>query len=354
MNPRISRRDFLVVAPIWGSAILLGSTWSARSWAALCEDIFRGSREVHVTPSMLASPDRVRVAQSMVDLGLSQTAYVVRWQSTSPTARGPFPERGEFLVSGVPKDKIEAWMEKVGSESVGLVISGLPERNPGTASLRIGDRYFTFSDIQKDEASDDGSFIAKVRQASWGYSELTLPISKAEQQHILDFILARQEGRVLARRDLRGGPRAGQPIRPSFDSEAFTLREESCAAACTSWFDPKWLAHYEGAEPLRAIAERLNLRPTYIAKQMLWGHVRQPGPIGLTMFGIDRDPNQVRLPGRAGGPQLMADFIHQNEWFKVRGMPAHGYIPDPLRGRTGTIQSERIPLNDYLLGRGEP
>jgi hypothetical protein len=352
MKHQLSRRRFLSVAQNSAWLMLLSSTSIAtRSWAALCEDVFRGIRTAN--PIAAGPSHRVQAAQALVDLDLGMQSYVVRWRSLDPNARGPFPERGEFLVSGVPKDKIEAWMEKVGENSVGLVISALPERNPGTASLRVGKRYFTFSDIQAARVSDDGSFISKVQQAAWGYSELTLPISKAEQQHILDFILARQEGRILARRDLRGGPQAGQSIRPSFDSEAFTLRKESCAAACTSWFDPKWLSHYDGAEPLLAIAERLDLKPTYIAKQMLWGHVRQPGPIGLTLFGIDRDPGQVRMPGRSEGPRLMADFIRQNEWFKVRGMPAHGYIPDPIRGRTGTIQSERIPLNEYLSGRGE-
>ena len=351
MIRRITRRQFLTRASLLGTSVIFGSAlWPLRGEASRCEGLFRVARDGNWTE--FSNPHRFRAAQSLVSLGLGQQGYVVRWTSLQASARGPFPERGEFLVSGVTKDQAQAWMDTIGKNSVGLVVSGLPERNPGTASLRVGNRYFTFSDIQSQSISDSGEFTNTIRNSAWGMSEITLPVSRGEQLLILDFIRARQEGRILARRNIRGGPQMGQPIRPAFDSHAFTLREESCAAACTSWFDPKWLAHYEGAEPLRAIAERLSLRPTYIAKQMLWGHVRQPGPIGLTLFGIDRDPTRVTVPSRASAPNFMTDFIGQNEWFKIRGMPAHGFIPDPISGRTGTIQSSRIPLHAYLSEGG--
>ncbi len=69
---------------------------------------------------------------------------------------------------------------------------------------------------------------------------------------------------------------------------------------------------------------------------MVWGHVRLPGPIGVTIFDIDHSPG------------LLEASREKNEWHTVRGIPAYGYIPDPKSGLSGTIKSKRLALEDWL------
>jgi hypothetical protein len=68
-------------------------------------------------------------------------------------------------------------------------------------------------------------------------TELTLPITVAEQSAILDLIKTRQRHEVIAKHSRGAGVKKGETIAPDFDSNKFTLAEESCAVACTVCFD---------------------------------------------------------------------------------------------------------------------
>lgn len=273
--------------------------------------------------------------KALVRMGLEDTAYVTRWALTPAgrqSALGRFAAKGEFVVTGIPTAKFNTWMNQVGKDTVGLVLDDHPSNSPGTASLRIGKHYFSFRDIRD---LNDGRF-QPGRFESSALTELTLPITVAEQKAILDFIKTRQRHEVIAKHSRGAGVKQGEPIAPEFDSSKFTLAEESCAAACTSWFDRRWLEHYDTPAALLRLVERFDLKATFVAKQMVWGHVRLPGPIGITIFGLDR------------APELMASFREKNEWHTIRGIPAYGYIPDPKSGLTGTVKSKRLTLSEWL------
>jgi len=278
---------------------------------------------------------KIGYANALVNMGLEKTSYVTRWALTpagKQTALGRFPAKGEFVVTGLPAVKFNTWMNQVGKNTVGLVLNGHPSDGPGTASLRIGKNYFSFRDVQD---ANDGRFQPD-RFESDSLTELTLPITVAEQKAILDFIKARQHREIVAKHSRGAGVKAGEPIAPDFDSSKFTLAEESCAGACTSWFDRRWLEHYDAPAALLRLVERFDLKATFVAKQMVWGHVRLPGPIGITIFGLEQSP------------ELMASFREKNEWHTIRGIPAFGYIPDPKSGLTGTVKSKRMTLKEWL------
>lgn len=278
---------------------------------------------------------KVDYTKALVSMGLEDTSYVTRWALTPAgrqSALGRFPAKGEFVVTGVPSVKLNAWMNQVGKDTVGLVLNDHPANNPGTASLRVGKYYFSFQFIREFHL---GRFTPMGFQSA-ALMELTLPITAAEQKAILDFIRTRQRHELIAKHSRGAGVKEGEPIAPEFDSSKFTLAQESCAAACTSWFDRRWLEHYDAPAALLRLVERFDLKSTFVAKQMVWGHVRLPGPIGITIFGLEQSP------------ELMASFREKNEWHTVRGIPPYGYIPDPKSGLTGTVKSKRMTLKEWL------
>lgn len=313
-----------------------------------CRDLFSAPPQSAAQSAPMSKSEYV---SKLIEAGVDQTAYVVKWHAIKESARGPFPESGEFVVSGVPWSKAGHWMEAVGENTIGLMVDGLPESNPGSAELRVGNRYYSYRDVRsrREDRREVYSLFYDVGSPRHYVTELTLTVTPEEKQAVLHFLAARQSGTLVAKTDIRGGAVAGEVIRPEFDIEKMGLSRESCAGACTSWFNPAWLKHYDAPEVLIALAERLELKPTPVAKQMIWGHVRRPGPMGITLFGIDRadiGETSYRMPN------LMSDFIHNNAWLKLRGMPAYGYIPDPVSGATETILSQRIPLTTWLEQQG--
>ena len=316
------------------------AAWAQRD----CRDLFSST-----LPAMPMS--KTEYVSKLVQTGVDSTAYVVNWTAIKESARGPFPESGEFVVSGVPWRKAGEWMDAVGKNTIGLLVTGLPESNPGTAGLRIGNRYYRYSKIHspspdRSEVYDPFYSAAQPRRE---LTELTISVTPEEMKAVEAFIAARQKNELVAKQNIRGGAAKGETINPDFDIEKMGLVNESCAGACTSWFHPKWLEHYEAPEILRSIAERLELKATPVAKQAIWGHVRRPGPIGITLFGIDRANIGETVYAQ---PDLMTNFIANNAWFKLRGMPAYGYIPDPQSGLTTTIRSTRTPLKTWLSEQG--
>ncbi len=305
--------------------------------ATRCEQQFKRVVEEEVVDFAAVDFREVKLnyAEALVRIGLSETAYVTKWSLTAAglqTSKGRFPARGEFVVTGVPSGKLTTWMNVVGKNTVGLVLDDHPDSSPGTASLRVGKHYFEFWDVRdaKERPVRPDPFTGGR------LTELTLPISAPEQKAILDFIQARQRREIIAKHSRGAGVKEGEPIAPDFDSHKFTLAEESCAAACSSWFDLRWLEHYDAPSALKRLVERFDLKATFVAKQMVWGHVRLPGPIGITIFSID------------SAPELAESFREKNEWHSIRGIPAYGYIPDPKSGQTGTIKSKRLTLQEWL------
>lgn len=326
-----------------------------------CADLFSDSSRG------LEMNEKVALAKRLADQGFEKTMYVAEWSLKDPSQSGPLPASGEMLVTGVPKSLVRQWMQTVGVQSIGFGTFKLPEKNPGSAMVRVGSEFYCEDQFQHGYAPF--SYIRDVEH-DWNgsgnlwrngtFTESTFLVTPLELEAIQAFIKARGIGAVRAAFDIRNGPRAGEPIRPQFDEHSFTLTRESCAAACTSFVDPKWLAHYntEYAPVLERLRVRLALQATYVAKQQIWYNARNPNTFSMTLVGIDRPvkswtykSKSTGEPKTATSPDLMGNFIANNDWGLVRGLQVWGIIPDNKSGSTSTFQSRRVPILDWLARR---
>jgi hypothetical protein len=283
--------------------------------------------------------EKIKLAKEMVESGTENDAYVVKWRALNAKAQGPLDPSGELLVVGVRTENFAKWMEDVGEHSIGLAVDSLPESNPGTAYLRIGNRLFSFSNIQN--ARDGQTRSRELKEPGLGWVEATFTVTKAEMDAILDFIAARGKG-IPAAQDVPRAFKKGELIRPYFEIEGYTLKRESCAGACTSWFDPKWLVHYTGKtkDVLVNLARRLNIEPTFVAKRNVWQNARNSNTMSITVVGIDQskriDPEKP--------------LIETNKWYNLRGLPVYGLIPDPV-GDSRTVEATRMDLREWLRSK---
>ena len=281
--------------------------------------------------------------------GLSAQAYVTDWSTLSAKGTGPFRSEGAMLVSPIKSTELATWMEKIGNDSIGFMVEKLPENIGHTAHLRVGDELYTFNEIQTDDFRVIGNAntreirkLTSMIQADsrYAYTELTIPVSRAEKAAVLEFLELRRSAQFIAQFDVKRGPKKGELIDPDFDDARCTLLKESCGGTATSPFNPLWLEHFKSpaAKVLSAMADRLNLEATPVAKRTIWAHVRNPETPVMTLIGVDRSENA----------DLQHEFIRDNSWGHLRGLPIYGLMPDPQSGKTSTIKSTRTPLNEWL------
>jgi hypothetical protein len=268
--------------------------------------------------------------------GLDRHAYMAKWKAPNIEAKiGPFNRQGNTLVVGLESNQLEEWMNRVGKKSFGLMVTDIPENNPGTAGLRIGDKIYTYGDIR------DGGTPANALQALRGsqYTETTFMATPAQLAEIRRFVETRGRQGVISDGTIRGYPE-GTPITPEFDPNSFTMKKESCAGACSSPFDYRWLSQYDHGDAMKTITSSLMIAPTYVAKRNIWGNFRNPYAAAITIFGID-----------SSSRNLTQDFIGNNSWGYLRGLPQWGVMPDPQDGVSGSGAGatvvERFRLADW-------
>lgn len=314
----------------------LVSLWglNALSQNLSCHSLFSSQNNLSVQQSALS---RKKMAQTLVDIGLTNSAYAVQWKLKDLKYKGPLESQGEFLVVGLDRNKqsFQDWVEQVAGHTIGLAINGLPENNPGSAMLRIGRRFYSFVEL-KYGGGMKGVDIFEFKKA-YPWTEVTYEVTPNEMKEIVNFFKAREQGEIIAKFDMRNGIKKGNVLSPKFDSESIGLIKESCAGICSSFYNPDWLAHYDNNQVLVQLRDRLNLQPYHIAKQVIWANARRSHLAAITLVGIERSEKQ-----------LTQDFIENNEWEKLRGMPAHGLIPDMPNGNSITIHSTRQSLTDWL------
>ncbi|HRK08591.1 MAG TPA: hypothetical protein PLZ57_12540 [Pseudobdellovibrionaceae bacterium] len=304
------------------SGLLIASTSEATS--RQCGALFRGEAfTAENTTAIEGVEGRVRMARALVRSGLEDFAYIAKWRLKRDADAGPYPRQGEFLSVGVPRDKFAAWKREIGEKTIGIGFDGTPA-DPGSASLRVGNQYYSFSAIQQGRGPSPVSVSQRV--------EATFYVTPAEMRAVVEFLEARGRGEIVAARDIRGGPRAGEPIRPSFDYNSANLVQESCAGACTSFASPLWLQHYAGARILENLRERLVLYSQQAARGTVWRHARVPNLMAITQFDVAANTN----------------FIETNRWGTLRSIPVYSHIPDPPTGSSSALTARRIPLADYL------
>jgi hypothetical protein len=315
-------------APIALGMSILGGVMIAPQVEATsrqCGALFRGEAfTAENTSAIEGAEGRVRMARALVRSGLEDFAYIAKWRLKPGADSGPYPRTGEFLSVGVTREKFTAWKREIGEKTIGIGFDGTTA-NPGSASLRVGNQYYSYSGIQNGYAPSAVSNTQRV--------EATFYVTPAEMRAVVEFLQARGREEIVAARDIRGGPRAGEPIRPTFDYNSANLVQESCAGACTSFASPLWLQHYAGARILENLRERLALYSQQAARGTVWRHARVPNLMAITQFSVD---------AQAGS------FIQTNRWGTLRSIPIYSHIPDPPTGSSSALTARRIPLADYL------
>lgn len=279
---------------------------------------------------------RKTFARALVKAGLADTAYAVEWSLKDGAEPGPYPRSGSFVSNGVPMDRFQAWLKAVGKETIGLGITGLGAAgNLQSAGLRVGEMYYPYGRIFGGKKP-----IKFTRKAELTFTEATFFVSPREMRAIEEFLRARGKGQILATRDIRGSVSEGEALNPKWDwrGDFHSVKKESCAGICTSFINLEWLEHYEGARILQRLRDRLQLEDTGVARAMVWRHIRSPEVMGLTQFGI------YDVDGKA----LASNFIGENSYGTLRGLPVYGLIPDPQSGETTQLRSKRIPLQEWL------
>jgi hypothetical protein len=273
------------------------------------------------------------LAKTLERHGLDRHAYMVKWKAPNVEAKiGPFNREGNTLVVGLESNQARAWMERVGKKTIGLMVTDIPENNPGTAGLRLGDEIWTYHGIR-----DGGSPESATQLLSNGgqYTETTFEVTPAQLAELKRFVRTRARHGIISDGTVRGYPE-GTPITPEFDSSSFTMRNESCAAACTSPFDYRWLTHYDHGDVLKTVTASLMIAPTYVAKRNIWGNFRNPYASAITIFGIN-----------SSNRRLSEDFMRFNSWGYLRGLPQWGVMPDSADGSSGATTTIRHKLADW-------
>ena len=281
--------------------------------------------------------------ERLANSGLADASYVSSWTAITAAAEGPFRGSGDMVVVPVKTPDIEKWLKEIGQYSMGFMVEKLPEAIGHTAHLRVGDKIYTYAELQayRGNTEEPPTLLGRVSDYGYSFTEITIPMTKSEQAALIEFLEARRNGNIVAQFDVKNGPKKGDRLDPQFDGEKCTLMKESCGAAATSPFNSMWLDHYTkpGGQILRDFADRMSLVPTPVAKRTIWAHIRNPQTPVVTLLGVDKSMNA----------ELQNDFIHQNQWGHLRGLPIYGLMPDPRSGATTTIKSTRTPLRAWLL-----
>lgn len=306
---------------------MFASSGQAASGGA-CRDLFSPQESLQ---GRVGHEGRKAFAKLLEQAGIADTAYAVQWKLKEHSNPGPYPTSGEFIASAVPDGKVADWLRTAGKNTIGFAVEGLPSRNNfHSATLRVGNRLYSYMDIQSD-----GSHInlESMRYLD-PHTEATFFVTDAEMKAIVKFIEARGNGEIVAKEKVRNGPDVGEVINPDFDYTKNTLTEESCAGACSSFVNPLWLKHYEGARILQQMVDRLELESNPVAKAMVWRQARKANLMAITQFGV--------------APIEAENFINNNKWGQLKGMPVYSLIPDPKGGENNQVIAKRTPLAEWL------
>jgi hypothetical protein len=283
-----------------------------------------------------AAKERVKTAKFLIKQNLAQNTYVARWKVSLNDARDVMPRQGETLVVGVTTPERKAWMEKIGYQSIGIILNGLPEEKHGSAFLRLGDKFYSEDRIREGREPLSFTNVLAKANKSLGYMEVTFFVSPEEMQAVQDFVDARAADAIKAKFDIRG-TKQGEPIHPVWTHTGDNLVNESCAAVVLSWTTEDWLQHYDKADVLRKLRDRLNLNWTYVANRIMWENFRNPAVNMVTLHRIDRSKKD-----------LEGNLLENLSWGGVRGLFPFAFVADAPNTSSSKFESERIPLAQWL------
>lgn len=281
-------------------------------------------------------------ALDMKSLNLTQTSYMVKWKLKRKNQSGPWAMEGNTFINGIKQQDGKKWMKEVGMKSFGLGFEKLPGQvtDTPTAVLRWKNHFLYFGNIQGDIVED----LTMKFDYSRAWTESTFMASEEELQAIKLFFESRTQGEIIAKRKIRssklGTIEVGERINPEFDFEGENLFEESCAYACTSMINPRWLEHYDAPRALQLaiLATETGIRPEVNAKALIYYNFRNTQASAITVLGL---PNNT----------TSSDFIQKNEWSQIGGM-MWGFIPDRMPSKPSpNYINERFTISDWLSRR---
>ncbi len=313
---------------VYGACIALFASSGQAAVGGACRDLFQKQASLD---GRVGHEGRRTFAALLERAGVADTSYAVQWKLKEHSNPGPYPTSGEFIVSAVPVEKVPDWIRTAGKNTIGFAVEGVPSRGFQSATLRIGNRLYEYQDIQ----GGGGGFRDLATARMWApHTEATFFISDIEMREIVKFLSARGNDEIVAKEKVKNGPDVGLSISPDFDYSKNTLTEESCAGACSSFVNPLWLKHYEGARILQQMVDRLELESTPVAKAMVWRQARKANLMAITQLGV--------TSVEAG------TFIENNKWGQLKGMPVYSLIPDPKGGENNQVIAKRMPLRELL------
>lgn len=277
-------------------------------------------------------------AKKLKRLGLTDTSYMVEWELKRKNQMGPWAMKGNTLVHGVKSSQGGKWMEEIGMKSFGFGFEQYPNNvfDTPTAVLRWKNHFFYFGNIQDDNIRDLDMSFDPLRE----FTEATFMASEAQLTAIKDFIEARVLGEVLAKKKIRNGANIiekGEELRPEFKFTGNNLFDESCANACTSPFNPRWLEHYDSPQALRlaSLALEKGIRPEVNAKALIFYNFRNTQASAITALGL---PEKLTAK----------EFIEENHWSETGGM-MWAFIPDRQPSKASpNYHNQRFMINDWL------
>ncbi|MBL7689228.1 MAG: hypothetical protein JNJ49_14425 [Bdellovibrionaceae bacterium] len=313
---------------VYGACIAMLASSGQAAVGGACRDLFQ---KQSIREDWIGHEGRRTFAALLERAGVADSAYAVQWKLKENSNPGPYPTSGEFIASAVPREKVVDWLRTAGKNTIGFAVEGVPfGRGFHSATLRIGNRLYRYSDIQSD-----GSYVS-LESAGYvsPHTEATFFVTDAEMKEINKFIEARGNDEIVAKEKVRNGPDIGETIEPDFNYYKNTLTQESCAGACSSFVNPLWLKHYDGARILQQMVDRLELESTPVAKAMVWKQARKPNLMAITQFGVTS--NDAKW------------FIENNKWGQLKGMPVYSLIPDPRGGENNQVIAKRMPLREWL------
>jgi hypothetical protein len=290
-------------------------------------------KDVHVNEKATAHAQRMRSAD------LDELGYMVKWELKRDNQAGPWAMKGNTFVHGVKQADGSKWMNEVGKKSFGLGYFEDPRDVDGTPSavFRWKDKYFSYFDIQDE---DPTIFSRRGSLGNQSFVEATFMASDEELETIKNFIIARINRDIRAQRAVRASGslyNRGDRISPDFDFNGNNLFEESCANACTSMFNPRWLEHYDAPEAIKMakITSDRGIRSEVNAKALVFYNFRNVNADAITIMGVENS---------ASGAQ----FRNEMHWGQAGGM-MWGFIPDRIPSRPSpNYTTTRIPINEWL------
>lgn len=288
---------------------------------------------------VLVNENATEHARTIKRLGIDDLSYMTKWELKRDNQAGPWAMKGNTLVHGIKSEDTKKWMDEIGKKSFGLGYFEDPREVDGTPSavFRWKDKYFSFRDIQ---GHDTTIFNRTSSPGDRSFVESTFMATDEELEAIKNFLIARINREIKAQKTIRSRDiryDEGDPIDPSFDITGDNLFEESCANACTSMFNPRWLEHYDAPDALKMakLTSELGIRGEVNAKALIFYNFRNVNTDAITIMGM---PNNMTAD----------QFRNEMHWSQAGGM-MWGFIPDRIPNRPSpNYTTTRVPLNEWL------